>query len=48
MDNRLGKLIKIYRKSTQVKRITNEKKDIAIDNEEIEQIIRSYFKACST
>ena len=41
-----AKLTKIQRDSTQINKI-NEKGNITMETEEIQRIIRSYFKACT-
>ena len=47
-DKPLYKLIKRWREITQIYKIRNEKKDLTIDTEEIQRIIRSYDKTCTT
>ena len=44
IDKPLSKLTKRHRESTQINKIRNEKGDIATDIEEIQRIIRSYYK----
>ncbi|KAL6093202.1 hypothetical protein STEG23_003026, partial [Scotinomys teguina] len=44
IDKPLSRLTKRQRKSIQINKIRNEIGDITIDNEEIQRIIRSYFK----
>ena len=41
----LSKLIKKQRENTQINKIRNEKGDITTDTEEIQRIIRSYYKS---
>ena len=44
IDKPLSKLIKRWREIIQINKIRNEKKNITTDIEEIERIIRSYYK----
>ena len=44
IDIPLSKLIKRWREIIQINKIRNEKKNITTDIEEIERIIRSYYK----
>ena len=45
IDKALGNLIKWHRENIQINRIRNEKEDITTDSEEIQRIIRSYYKS---
>ena len=45
IDKSLAKLIKWQGENTQINKISNEKGDITTDTEEIERIIRSYYKS---
>ena len=45
IDKPLSKLIKRQRENLQINRIRNEKGDIITDTEEIQRIIRSYYKS---
>ena len=45
IDKLLSKLIKQQRENTQIKKIRNENGDITADTEEIQRIIRSYYKS---
>ena len=45
IDKPLSKLTKRQRGSIQIIKIRNKKQDIATENEEIQKIIRSYFKS---
>jgi RNA-binding protein YlmH len=44
IDKPLSKLSKRHRENIQINKIRNEKGDIITDTEEIQRIIRSYFK----
>ena len=44
IDKPLAKLTRGYRDSIQIRKNRNEKGDITTDNEEIQRIIRSYYK----
>ena len=44
IDKPLSNLIKKQRENTKMNRIRNEKGEITIDTEEIQKIIRSYYK----
>ena len=44
IDKSLPKLIKQQRENTQINKTRNEKGDITTDTEEIQRIIRSYYK----
>ena len=44
IDIPLSKLIKRWREIIQINKIRNEKKNVTTDIEEIERIIRSYYK----
>ena len=45
IDKPLAKLIKRQRENIQINKIRNEKGDITTDIEEIQRIIRSYYKS---
>ena len=45
IDKPLSKLIKRQRENMQINKIRNEKGDITTDTEEIQRIIRSYYKS---
>ena len=45
IDKPLAKLIKRQRQNTQINKIRNEKGDITTDTEEIQRMIRSYYKS---
>ena len=45
IDKPLSKLIKRQRENTQINKIRTEKGDITTDTEEIQRIIRSYYKS---
>ena len=45
IDKPLSKLTKRQGENTQINKIRNEKGDITTDNEEIQRIIRSYYKS---
>ena len=45
IDKPLSKLIKRKRENMQINKIRNEKGDITTDTEEIQRIIRSYYKS---
>ena len=44
IDKSLSKITKRQRENIQINKIRNEKWDITTDNEEIQRIIRSYYK----
>ncbi|KAL6035160.1 hypothetical protein STEG23_027009 [Scotinomys teguina] len=44
IDKPLSRLTKMQREHIQINKIRNENGDITTDNEEIQRIIRSYFK----
>ena len=44
IDKFQSKLIKRQRKNIQINKIRNEKEDITTDTDEIQRIIRSYYK----
>ena len=45
IDKSLSKLIKRWRENTQINKIRNEKGNKTTDTEEIQRIIRSYYKS---
>ena len=45
IDKPLSKLIKWQRGNMQINKIRNEKRNITTDTEEIQKIIRSYYKS---
>ena len=45
LTNPLAKVIKRKREKTQINKIRNERGDITTDTEEIQRIIRSYYKS---
>ena len=48
IDKPLSKLIKRQREKVQIKNIRNKKGNITTDTEEIQRIIRSYYKGLFT
>ena len=44
IDTPLAKQVKMQKRDIQINKIRNEKGDITTDTEEIQRIIRSYFK----
>ena len=44
IDKPLARLIKKKREKTQINRIRNEKREVTTDTEEIQRIMRDYYK----
>ena len=44
IDKPVARLIKKKREKTQINRIRNEKREVTTDSEEIQRIIRDYYK----